>query len=612
MTNHLMASAAAAFKAGELVNAESLLQRVLAHEPHNLEARIGLGMVAGTAGRSAEAIERMRGALVLDPTCVPALQWLSILTVEAGLIDECIGYARRFLALCPDNAQIHDALGRCLLQKDLLIEALECFNRATGLEPAVAILHYNRAAALQRLSRYDEAISALNIAIASSPAVEPYLRLAEAEAAMGRIDDAISSCRQALSLNDADVSAHVSVARLLSEAGLTEESDRHWRRAVDLEPTSRRLIMERAESRIVAGRFDAAIKELEEAIESDPGHGAAYRALTHLKPIGDADRPLVAQLEQLVGDPTVSVQDQIELFYALGKAYDNLGEYEAAMRAYDQANALKLPNVLSGRQFSKAGFRDYVSRAIDLYSRELFHKFKDSNASELPVVVIGLLRSGTTLAEQILSCHPQIGTAGEQPFWVNHEHEAVRDNPPSIERAALNGLAGQYIALLEGLSPGFQRVVEKNPANSLTAGLIHLAMPRARIIRMRRNLVDTALSTWMTPMQTMAPFVCDRESIVFAYKEASRLMDHWREVMPKSHYLEVNYEALVDDPETHSREMVAFCGLEWDASCLRPEVNSRPVKTPSFWQVRRPIYRTSKERWRNYEPWLGAFAQLGE
>lgn len=130
------------------------------------------------------------------------------------------------------------------------------------------------------------------------------------------------------------------------------------------------------------------------------------------------------------------------------------------------------------------------------------------------------------------------------------------------------------------------------------------------MIQMRRNALDTALSVWTTPMNTNAPFVGSREDIVYAFKQFIRLMDHWKDVLPPDRLLDVRYEELVAQPEQQGRRMVEFLGLPWDPACLRPESNQRRVRTPSLWQVRQPIYGSSVERWRNYEPWLGPFTEL--
>jgi hypothetical protein len=174
----------------------------------------------------------------------------------------------------------------------------------------------------------------------------------------------------------------------------------------------------------------------------------------------------------------------------------------------------------------------------------------------------------------------------------------------------MKACAQEYVQLLSSIAPGFPHVIDKNPANIITVGSLHLALPNAKIIHTRRNAIDTALSIWMTPMNTSAEFICDRQSIVDAYIELMRLMDHWRDTLPKDRVMEVNYEDLVEAPEVHMPKIVEFCGLEWSDACLHPEHNERRVRTPSLWQVRQPVYKTSTDRWKRYSPWLGAFEQL--
>jgi hypothetical protein len=168
----------------------------------------------------------------------------------------------------------------------------------------------------------------------------------------------------------------------------------------------------------------------------------------------------------------------------------------------------------------------------------------------------------------------------------------------------------EYLALLQHLAPGHPHVTDKNPGNLMFVGALHLAFPNAHILHIIRNPIDTAISIWTTPMRTSAPFVCNRENIVFAYKEYLRLMDHWRSVVPESRLRDFRYESLIEDPATSTRQMTDFLGLDWEEACIHPENNRHAVRTPSFWQVRQPLYKSSTERWRRYEPWLGAFRDL--
>jgi hypothetical protein len=220
------------------------------------------------------------------------------------------------------------------------------------------------------------------------------------------------------------------------------------------------------------------------------------------------------------------------------------------------------------------------------------------------------MRSGTTLAEQILSCHPKVWPAGEQSFWLHNYHRSWKVPQKQIVPARAAALGGEYVQMLQKLSGGAERVTDKMPDNYLVAGLVHLALPNARIIHMRRLPVDTAVSIWMTPNALTSTGGHQKDNIVFAIKESMRLIAHLREVLPPDRFLEVDYEDLVTDFEQVAREMVDFCGLPWDDACFQPQENKKVVQTPSTWQVRQSIYRSSVERWRNFQPWLGEFADL--
>jgi tetratricopeptide (TPR) repeat protein len=358
------------------------------------------------------------------------------------------------------------------------------------------------------------------------------------------------------------------------------------------------------------GHFDEAILELERSIEAKPLQGEAYQALVFAKRVLPADRPLVDQMERLLSDSSLSESDRLNLMYSLGKAYDNLGEFERAIGFFDAANALKL-KLEHVAPLDRKAFSALIDAKIEIFKKgETLVGKRFQSESSLPILVAGMMRSGTTLAEQMLSCHPMVGGAGEQSYWGENEASIIDHWGRTISTAALQICSREYGSLLAAISPGFPFVIDKNPANVQHLGSFHMAFPNAKIIVTRRDAVDTALSIWMTPLNTMAEFVCDRENIVFAYKECMRLMDHWREVLPADRYLEIRYEDLVANPEEHARKMVEFCGWEWDEKCLHPERNERRIRTPSMWQVRQPIYKSSTERWRKYEPWLGAFEQL--
>jgi hypothetical protein len=226
------------------------------------------------------------------------------------------------------------------------------------------------------------------------------------------------------------------------------------------------------------------------------------------------------------------------------------------------------------------------------------------------VVILGMPRSGTTLVEQILSSHREIAGAGELDFWRPRTADWIAAGPNGFGPARAASLADEYLRLLRGIAPDARRVCDKTPWNFHSIGLIRQALPNARFIHCQRNPVDTCLSVYFTKFMITQAFMGDRGTLAFYYRQYARLMDHWRRTLPADRFIEVEYEALINDREVETRRLIAFCGLEWDDACLNHEANGRAIKTASFWQARQPVYRDSLERWRRYEPWLGELREL--
>ncbi len=179
-----------------------------------------------------------------------------------------------------------------------------------------------------------------------------------------------------------------------------------------------------------------------------------------------------------------------------------------------------------------------------------------------------------------------------------------------LDAAALWKAADEYLAVLRAAGANALRITDKQPPNFELLWLIRLAFPEARIIHCRRNPVDTCLSIYFSYFGSQQDYAFDRGDLVFQYRQYERLMEHWRRVLPQDRFIEVEYETLIADREAETRRLVAFLGLDWDDACLAPERNPRPIKTASVWQARQPVYTTSLERWRRYEPWLQELREL--
>jgi hypothetical protein len=313
-------------------------------------------------------------------------------------------------------------------------------------------------------------------------------------------------------------------------------------------------------------------------------------------------------MEAAVAMPGLDAGQRLRVHLAIGKAADDLGHYALAMQHFDAADAERRGAV----PFDSAAFSVEVDKVIGRCTPEFMARAPELGSSDAtPVLIIGMPRSGTTLVEQIVSMHPEVGAGDELHFWNGRGPQWHLSDDAGNEKAFLAKAAADYLDVLRAIAPSAGRVTDKMPFNFLWAGLIHLTFPRAIIIHCRRAAVDTALSIHQTHFHPGLAFPTGGAELVSYFRSYQRLTDHWRRVLPADRFIEVDYEELTRAPEPVIRRMIAGCGLAWDDRCLRPESNPRAVKTPSKWQTRQPIYRTSVERWRRYEPWLGPLRALG-
>jgi hypothetical protein len=251
---------------------------------------------------------------------------------------------------------------------------------------------------------------------------------------------------------------------------------------------------------------------------------------------------------------------------------------------------------------------------LEFYGRDWLDRVRGfGHDSTRPVFVVGMPRSGTTLTEQILASHPAIFGAGELPFWKSASPKVAESAlDPTAHGRVLGESAEDYLRLLSGLNPDAERVVDKMPANFAHLGMIHAALPNARIIHMRRNPIDTCLSIYFQNFHIAHSYTNDLDDLAHCYAEYLRVMSHWRSLLPNGTLLDVPYESLVNDQELWSRKIIDFVGLPWNPACLEFHRTVRRVSTFSKWQVRQKISKSSVERWRHYAPFIEPLTRLSE
>jgi hypothetical protein len=392
---------------------------------------------------------------------------------------------------------------------------------------------------------------------------------------------------------------------------------------------------------VTLGRYDQAIEAFQRALALDPenplatgGLSAALERSGQHERARDILRPLLDRGNrhpQLVGafaavarhtgeemravelieeaiSGTSSTSARIDLHFAAGDLLDRMKHYDQAFRHYEQANAQ------CGYVYDPVIAERELERLISFFSAQAqARRPRASNRSELPVFIVGMPRSGTTLVEQILASHGEVRAGGElevMPGIVSDLPKLTGDPAAypeclgALTRRNIEQPARRYIAALAEIGMGASRVTDKLPHNFLSLGLIDLLLPSARVIHCVRDPVDTCLSNYFKRMSANHPYTANLEHLGHYYRVYQRLMAHWRSVL-RIRMHEVRYEELVSDPETEIRRLLDFCGLPWDERCLSFHENRRSVATPSYDQVRRPMYNQSVQRWRHYEAHLG-------
>ena len=463
------------------------------------------------------------------------------------------------------------ALGMALMMQDK--DALFALQRAAALRPSDPEVHANLGNVLQNLDRPDEAIGSYRRAIE----IAPYF-----------------------------ADGHSSLGMLYRQQGLAQAAESSCRQALQLNPRSAAAITLLAVLHGDRGQFGEAEALCRQALVLDPGSPQPLADLAHLRRMSVDDAHWLQEAQRFLAQG-LAPRREAYLRYAIGKYFDDLQEYPSAFEHYRRANELSKQ---FRPRYDRAALTQAVDRAIQIFNRDWFERMRSAGAtSARPVFIVGMPRSGTSLAEQILASHPDVCGAGELNFWNLHSPL----EPAAIHRELVEQAAADYLRLLQQHSVEAQRVIDKMPTNVRHLALIHAALPGARIICMRRDPIDTCLSIYFQNLGSQHTYATDLEDLAHYYREYRRLMRHWRSVLPAAVLLELPYEQLVADPESWSRTMVQFIGLPWSARCLDFHLTPRTVITASKWQVRQRISQSSVARWRNYQgfiaPLLGLSAE---
>ena len=539
---------------------------------------------------------------------VAPLLALATQSLKAGRPADAIAPLREAALLQPSNPIIQHDLGLACLEVGRLPDAIAALQQAVASDPRYTDAYFRLGIAFEKLGNIGGAIVAYDRATELLPSLtEAWFRAGDLVYTLGHRDEAIGCFRRASATGGKTRFGRLGKARALLAEDRNREAEQVLRRMLAIDPGNALAHDLLGNLLSEFGRFDEARECFQRAIAIAPLLAGSYYELVRCRPVTSDDDGLLQRMDAALATPDLEAAQRLRLHLAIGKTAEDLGDYALAMQHFDAADAVRR----GFAPFDSAAFSVEIDRLIARCAPALMAQAPElGNCDAKPVLIVGMPRSGTTLVEQIVSMHPEVGAGDELHFWNGRGAEWHRSGPAGNGAPFLAKAAADYLGVLRSIAPKAARVTDKMPFNFLWAGLIHLAFPRAIIIHCRRAAIDTALSIHQTYFHPGLAFPTGGAELVAYFRSYQRLTDHWRSVLPADRFIEVDYEDLTRAPEPVIRRIIAACGLSWHDGCLRPECNPRAVKTPSKWQTRQPIYRSSVARWRRYEPWLGPLRAL--
>lgn len=573
----------------------------LALAPQQPEAHYNSAQAYAALGRRDEALKAWRAALTLAPTLAPAHFQLGLALQEAGDLPA----ARKHLhQAAPGHPAASAAYARLLAALDDNEAANTAYALALALAPEDAALHSDAGAARAAAGDFEHAIALFNRAIAlEQNLAAAHNNLGNALAAQKRWAEAGAAYRQALALEPGFAEVHGNLGTAALELLRAEEALAHFDAALALAPDCAAYHHFRGRTLVFLGDLDAARAAHEQAMRLAPGHPEYFAGLAATQKLNADDPAFQALLDfaqDIAGKP---VSAQISLHFALHRSLEHQGRHAEAFAHLLQGNALRRPLL----PYDEARVLAYFSRIESVFSPALLSRAAPVPAvPDVPIFILGMPRSGSTLVEQILASHRDVFGAGELMYLAETAASLAAGGLPYPENALARSAAeflsagSTYRARLRALAPQARRITDKMPANFLHIGLLRLILPGARIIHTRRDPVDTCLSCFAQTFGEGQPFANELGELGRHYRAYERLLAHWRAILPEATMLEVDYETLVTDFEPQVRRILDYCELGWDPACLDFHTHKRPILTASASQVRQKLYTHAAGRARPY------------
>jgi tetratricopeptide (TPR) repeat protein len=590
--------------------------KAIMQDPNYAGAYSNLGNALRGLEKFEEAVVCYRRSIQIEQGVADRYHNLAAVLVELGELDEAITNFRKAIEVDPGQKFAYKGLGNALFHQDKLDEAIVSYHKAIDIDPlltdaynglgnALAKQYYN---ASNKQDKLDEAIVSYHKAIEIDPFLkDAYNGLGNALSLRGELDKAVASYHKAIGIDPEYIDAYIGLGSVLSDKGEIAQAIAAHHKAIDIDPQHVDAYIGLGKALNDHGELDKAIASYRKAVAIDPECAEAYQFLSSIKKFSECDDD-IRSMESLYVTKSISDEQKMQLAFGLGKAYEDIGEYEQAIEFIMEATRLKRASIV----YSISETQDLIHHMKKIFSLEFFRKNKGiGNPDKTPIFILGMPRSGTSLVEQILASHPDVVGAGELKYvldmvrkmGISDTSRKFPSNIIDVDPGAFEGLGKEYISRIRSFSETTKYITDKMPHNFLSIGFIKAILPNASIIHLTRDPMDNCLSIFKNNFLSGHHYSYDMTELGQYYNLYLDLMEYWRNTLPESIY-DLSYERLVADQEGQTRKLLDYCELPWDDACLGFHKTRRTVKTASNTQVRRPIYKDSVKLWKRYEKQL--------
>lgn len=600
---------------GQSELAVSLITKAISKQPDYFKAHNNLGNVLERLGNLKDAADSYRKATDIEPGFALAHSNLGNVLKRMGEFDHAIESYKRTLAINPSLMAAQNNLGNALRELGKHEEAVSCFRNAISIKSDFPEAHFNLGNALRELGKLEEASTCYRKSISLKPDfADAHNNLGSVICETGNIREAIDCYREALTHKPDFAEAYSNLGAALRTLGIVDEAIASFRQSLVHKPNCAEVHNNLGNALRDQGKLDEATNSYKTALNIKPDFAEAHRHLSAMKKFSEYDDDF-RLMEATYSKPDLNDYDKMHLAFGLGKAHEDLREYEQAFDFYRLGNSLKRMSL----EFSIETFIQTVDALKEIFTAEFFREHGASGYPDpSPIFILGMPRSGTTLVEQIIASHTDVYGAGELNH-LGHIVESlfgnVSDNnfkqvvsQSSVSKFTKAG--NDYVDLVKQGVDGARFITDKMPHNFLYIGMIKLILPEAKIVHCCRDARDNCLSIYKNLFQASGhSYAYDLGELGEYYNKYQDLMEHWRTILPNVIY-DIQYEDIVANQEAESRSLLSHCGLEWDEACLEFYNSKRAVKTTSAVQVRKPVYKDSVQLWQNYEKGLAPLLNI--